>query len=94
VQTDIQDNSPVCAFPKENLGLRVTDLIKGSVYGFPTDEADLDHRLMLNSHYDEIFGTVLNRIIVQAITGYSVTFDGNSTQTRIFLKLKRYHEEC
>jgi len=35
------------------------------VYGISTDEADLDERLMPNFHYDEIFGTVLNRFIRQ-----------------------------
>jgi hypothetical protein len=48
-------------------GLRVTDLMQGPVYRISTDEADLDQRLMPNFHYDDIFGTVVNRFLVQAV---------------------------
>ena len=38
--------------------IRVTDLMQGPVYGLSTSEADMDHRLAPNFHYDDIFGTV------------------------------------
>jgi len=38
-------------------------------------------------HYDEIFGTVLNRFIVQAVTGFPLTVYGKGNQTRGFLHL-------
>ena len=63
-------------------GIRVTDLMQGPVYGVSTDEADLDERLMPNFHYDEIFGTVLNRFIVQAVAGYPLTVYGKGEQIR------------
>src|SRR5258707_7829647 len=48
-------------------GLRVTDLMQGPVYGLSSDEADLDARLKPNFHYDDIFGTVVNRFLVPAV---------------------------
>ena len=69
-------------------GLRVTDLMQGPVYGISTDDADMDERLIPNFHYDEIFGTVLNRFIVQAIIGYPLTVYGKGGQTRGYLNIK------
>jgi UDP-sulfoquinovose synthase len=68
--------------------LRVTDLMQGPVYGISTGETDLDGRLLPNFHYDEIFGTVLNRFIVQAVAGYPLTVYGKGGQTRGYLNLK------
>ena len=69
-------------------GLRVTDLMQGPVYGIETDESKLDERLMPNFHYDEIFGTVLNRFVVQAVAGYPLTVYGKGDQKRGFLNIK------
>lgn len=69
-------------------GIRVTDLMQGPVYGLSSDEADLDPQLTPIFNYDEIFGTVLNRFIVQAVAGYPLTVYGNGNQTRGFLNLK------
>ena len=46
--------------------LRVTDLMQGPVYGLETEESAMDDRLATIFNYDEIFGTILNRFIVQA----------------------------
>ncbi len=69
-------------------GLRVTDLMQGPVYGIETEESALDERLMPNFHYDEIFGTVLNRFVVQAVAGYPLTVYGKGDQKRGFLNIK------
>src|SRR5688500_2670386 len=42
-------------FYVRTFGLRVTDLMQGPVYGLSTVEADTDHRLVPNFHYDDIF---------------------------------------
>jgi len=68
--------------------LAVTDLMQGPVYGISTDEADQDERLMPNFHYDDIFGTVLNRFLVQAVSGVPLTVYGKGGQTRGFLNIK------
>lgn len=69
-------------------GLRVTDLMQGPVYGISTDEADLDQRLCPNFHYDDIFGTVVNRFLVQAVAGVPLTVYGGGGQTRGYLNLR------
>ncbi|TXS90882.1 NAD-dependent epimerase/dehydratase family protein [Parahaliea maris] len=69
-------------------GLRVTDLMQGPVYGISTDEADLNPRLCPNFHYDDIFGTVVNRFLVQAVAGIPLTVYGKGGQTRGYLNLR------
>lgn len=85
--TKIQDTD-LLWFYVRTWDLRVTDLMQGPVYGLSTDEADTDPSLMPNFHYDEIFGTVLNRFIVQAVVDYPLTVYGRGGQTRGYLNLK------
>lgn len=68
--------------------LRVTDLMQGPVYGIFTAETGNDDRLLPFFNYDEIFGTVLNRFVVQAVAGYPLTVFGKGGQTRGFLNIK------
>lgn len=67
--------------------LRVTDLMQGPVYGLSTPEADLDERIIPNFHYDDIFGTAVNRFLVQAVVGEPLTVYGKGGQTRGYLNL-------
>jgi UDP-sulfoquinovose synthase len=69
-------------------GLRVTDLMQGPVYGLSTPEADLDPRLWPTFNYDDIFGTVVNRFLVQAVAGVPLTVYGGGGQTRGYLDLR------
>ena len=69
-------------------GIRVTDLMQGPVYGLSTAESDLDEQLLPNFHYDDIFGTVVNRFLVQAVAGVPLTVYGKGGQTRGYLNLK------
>ncbi|MCI5130991.1 MAG: NAD-dependent epimerase/dehydratase family protein, partial [Candidatus Electrothrix sp. EH2] len=39
-------------------------------------------------NYDEIFGTVLNRFIVQAVVGYPLTVYGKGGQTRGYINIR------
>ncbi|MEM8845386.1 MAG: NAD-dependent epimerase/dehydratase family protein [Pseudomonadota bacterium] len=68
-------------------GLRVTDLMQGPVYGIFTQENRNDERLLPSFAYDEIFGTVLNRFMVQAVAGYPLTVYGKGGQTRGYLNI-------
>jgi len=68
--------------------LRSTDLHQGVVYGVATDESELDPRLATSFHYDEVFGTALNRFCVQAIAGIPLTVYGKGGQTRGFLNIR------
>lgn len=75
-------------FYVRTFGLKVTDLMQGPVYGLSTEESDLDDRLLPNFHYDDIFGTVVNRFLVQAVAGIPLTVYGKGGQTRGYLNLK------
>jgi UDP-sulfoquinovose synthase len=63
-------------------GLRATDLNQGIVYGQQTPQTELDPRLATRFDYDGIFGTVLNRFVVQAVLGQPLTIYGEGGQTR------------
>ncbi len=68
--------------------LKITDLMQGPVYGIETEECLIDNRLRTYFNYDEIFGTVVNRFIVQAVIGYPLTIYGKGGQTRGYLNIK------
>jgi UDP-sulfoquinovose synthase len=63
-------------------GLRATDLNQGVVYGADTEQTKLDDRLATRFDYDGVFGTVLNRMVIQAVLGHPLTVYGNGSQTR------------
>jgi UDP-sulfoquinovose synthase len=63
-------------------GLRATDLNQGVVYGADTPQTKLDDRLATRFDYDGVFGTVLNRMVIQAVLGHPLTVYGNGSQTR------------
>lgn len=69
-------------------GLAVTDLMQGPVYGFFTEENADHERLLPFFNYDELFGTVLNRFVVQAVAGHPLTVFGKGGQTRGFLNIR------
>jgi UDP-sulfoquinovose synthase len=63
-------------------GMRATDLNQGVVYGAETEQTKLDPRLWTRFDYDGVFGTVLNRLVIQAVLGHPLTVYGKGTQTR------------
>lgn len=67
--------------------LQVTDLMQGPVYGLRTPEADLDQVLAPIFNYDDLFGTVVNRFVTQAVAGIPLTVYGQGGQTRGYLNL-------
>ncbi len=68
--------------------LAATDLNQGVVYGLETDETRLDPQLETSFHYDEVFGTALNRFCVQAVAGIPLTVYGKGGQKRGFINLR------
>jgi len=68
--------------------LRVTDLMQGPVYGIATADASANPALMPHFSYDAIFGTVLNRFIVQAVAGVPLMVYGAGTQKRGFINIR------
>ncbi|MBB6734169.1 NAD-dependent epimerase/dehydratase family protein [Cohnella zeiphila] len=69
-------------------GLRVTDLNQGVVYGLHTEETLLDPVLVNRFDYDAVFGTALNRFLIQAAIGHDLTVYGEGGQTRGFLDIR------
>jgi UDP-sulfoquinovose synthase len=68
-------------------GIRATDLNQGIVYGHETEETVLHPDLATRFDYDGVFGTVLNRFCVQAVTGHPLTVYGSGGQTRGMLNI-------
>lgn len=68
-------------------GMRVTDLNQGIVYGLHTDETKMDPLLVNRLDYDAVFGTALNRFLIQAAIGHDLTVYGNGSQIRAFLNI-------
>jgi UDP-sulfoquinovose synthase len=69
-------------------GLRATDLNQGVVYGQQTPETARDERLATRFDYDAVFGTVLNRFVIQSVLGLPLTVYGKGGQTRGMLDIR------
>lgn len=69
-------------------GLRATDLNQGVVYGQQTPETAADDRLATRFDYDAVFGTVLNRFVIQAVLGHPLTVYGGGGQTRGIIDIR------
>ncbi|HYK94055.1 MAG TPA: UDP-sulfoquinovose synthase [Thermoplasmata archaeon] len=68
-------------------GLRSTDVMQGVLYGTRTPEITND-RLLTRFDFDEVWGTALNRFVVQAILGLPITPYGKGEQKRGFIALE------
>ena len=70
--------------------LRATDINQGVVYGVHTDETlEMNDEILVNRlDYDEVFGTVLNRFVIQAAVGHPLTVYGKGGQTRGFIDIR------
>jgi UDP-sulfoquinovose synthase len=68
--------------------LRATDLNQGVVYGQQTPETHRDERLATRFDYDAVFGTVLNRFVIQAVIGHPLTVYGEGGQTRGIIDIR------
>ena len=69
-------------------GLRATDLNQGIVYGQQTAQTVRDPRLATRFDYDAVFGTVLNRFVIQAVLGRPLTVYGGGGQTRGMIEIR------
>ncbi len=69
-------------------GMRATDLNQGIVYGQQTEQTTRDPRLSTRFEYDAVFGTVLNRFVIQAALGQPLTVYGKGGQTRGMLDIR------
>jgi UDP-sulfoquinovose synthase len=75
-------------FYNRNDKVRITDLHQGIVWGTNTDETSRHEDLVNRFDYDGDYGTVLNRFLMQAAVGHSLTVHGTGGQTRAFIHIK------
>jgi UDP-sulfoquinovose synthase len=68
-------------------GLAATDLNQGVVYGQQTAETAMHHGLATRFDYDAVFGTVVNRMVIQAVLGHPLTVYGTGGQIRGLINL-------
>ncbi|CAI5535743.1 unnamed protein product [Closterium sp. Naga37s-1] len=76
------------AFACKAWNMRATDLNQGVVYGVATPETEKDVMLINRLDYDGVFGTALNRFVVQAAVGHPLTIYGKGGQTRGYLDIR------
>jgi len=69
-------------------GIRATDLNQGVVYGQQTSETARDDRLATRYDYDAVFGTVLNRFVIQSVIGEPLMVYGNGSQVRGIIEIR------
>jgi UDP-sulfoquinovose synthase len=69
-------------------GLRATDLNQGVVYGQQTPHTAADPLLATRFDHDAVFGTVLNRFVIQAVLGHPLTVYGSGAQTRGIIDIR------
>ena len=59
--------------------LRIVELMQSTIFGCRTSEIDNEEKLLTRFDYDQYFGTVINRFIVQALLGRPLTVYGKGT---------------
>ena len=71
----------------KNWNLKITDLHQGIVWGINTQETSMHPALINRFDYDGIYGTVLNRFLVQSAAGKNLTVYGTGGQKRAFIHI-------
>ena len=71
----------------KNWGIKITDLHQGIVWGTQTNETNMNVHLTNRFDYDGLYGTVLNRFLVQAVNNHPLSVYGNGGQTRAFIHI-------
>lgn len=75
------------AFFARRYGLPITDLHQGIVWGTQTKETQLAPALVNRFDHDDIYGTVVNRFLLQAATGEALTVYGSGAQKRAYIHI-------
>lgn len=75
-------------FYNKNWGLTITDLHQGVVWGCQTEETKMHPDLVNRFDYDGLYGTVLNRFIIQSVSGNNISVYGTGGQTRGFIHIQ------
>lgn len=74
-------------FYNKNWDVPITDLHQGIVWGVETELTRLDKRLANRFDYDGIYGTVLNRFLIQAANNHPLSVYGTGGQSRALINI-------
>jgi UDP-sulfoquinovose synthase len=69
-------------------GLRITEVMQSTLFGVYTAEMAGCEDLYTRFDYDDIFGTVVNRFLTQALSGHPLTVYGEGRQTTGIMAMK------
>jgi len=69
-------------------GLRITEVMQSTLFGVYIDEMQACEDLYTRFDYDDIFGTVVNRFLTQAVAGHPLTVYGKGNQTTGIMPMK------
>jgi UDP-sulfoquinovose synthase len=69
-------------------GLRITEVMQSTLFGVYIDEMVSCEDLYTRFDYDDIFGTVVNRFLTQAVAGHPLTVYGKGNQTTGIMPMK------
>jgi UDP-sulfoquinovose synthase len=69
-------------------GLRITEVMQSTLFGVYTNEMVHCEDLYTRFDYDDIFGTVVNRFLTQAVAGHPLTVYGKGNQTTGIMPMK------
>ena len=68
--------------------LRITDIMQSTIFGNQIREFGNHHRLYTRFDYDEYFGTVINRFLVQSILSIPISIYGSGHQRNGLMSLE------
>lgn len=87
-QTKVHDTHNI-RMACDQWGLRCTDIMQGIVYGTRVSGMAVNvPSLATRLDFDECFGTIINRFVVQSASGHPLTVYGQGTQIRSILPLQ------
>jgi len=78
----------LCSYYSLRNKLRITDLHQGVVWGTQTRETWQHPDLVNRFDRDAVYGTVVNRFLMQAFEGQPLTVYGSGDQTRAFIHIE------
>ena len=73
--------------------LRIIEIMQSTIFGARINENDNDEKLVTRFDYDQYFGTVINRFIVQALSGRPLTVYGRGTHRTGVMSLAQAVDE-
>jgi len=72
----------------KNDKVRITDLHQGIVWGTDTQQTAMHPELVNRYDYDGDYGTVINRFVMQGVSGHPITVHGTGNQVRAFIHIR------